>query len=438
MKKLSEKDSLFEDNSKFNQLVEEPNKGFNKKIVVLWALLGPGIVAALADNDAGGIISYALTGTQLGISFIIPLTLCLAVITYTVQEMSMRLGVVAKEGYTKLVRKHYGKGWMIYHIVALLLENLITLLTEFIGMSAGLVILGLPLWVSVLISLTLVLSITIFAGYWVKERLSLLIGLFNIGFIAIAFITRPSFAHFTSAFLNFSIPKGSDNIVLYVIALIGNAVAPWMIFYQNSAYIDKGVTSKNIRLGRYDTLIGSIFQVLIAACVIIIGACLFNKIPNLTEAGPAEIIYGLNSVLGFIPSMIFALALFNAGLLASITVGLSSAWSVAEAFGWKKSLNNKVSEAPKFYAVYFISVIIAAIGVLIPNLPLNLISIIAQILGGILMAPILIFLALLTSNEKIMGKHKNSTSTNIRAWITVILLIGIGIVTMFNIILGIG
>ncbi|SFC28295.1 NRAMP family divalent metal transporter [Clostridium uliginosum] len=438
MKNTSKENLISKENSKFNQLVEEPNKGFRKRMILLWALIGPGVVAALADNDAGGIISYALTGTQFGISFFIPLTFCLIIITYTVQEMSMRLGVVAQEGYTKLVRKHYGKGWMIYHIVALLIENLITLLTEFIGMSCGLVILGLPLWVSVLISLLLVLSITIFAGYWAKERLSLLIGIFNIGFIVTAFITRPSFASLSSAFLNFSVPHGSNNIVFYVIALIGNAVAPWMIFYQNSAYIDKGVTSNNIRLGRYDTLIGSIFQVFIAACIIIIGACLFNKIPNLADAGPAEIIKGLNSILGFTPALIFALGLFNAGLLASITVGLSSAWSVAEAFGWKKSLNNKVTEAPKFYAVYFISVILAAIGVLIPNLPLNFISIVAQILGGILMAPILIFLAFLTSNEEVMGNYKNSLFANIRAWITVILLIGIGIITMVNIILGIG
>ena len=244
--------------SKFNEIISQPKKGGRRYILLLWAMLGPGLIAALADNDAGGIISYAVTGTQFGIGLFIPLTLCLVFITYAVQEMAMRLGVVTSKGYTHLVRKKYGKFWMYYHITALLIENLITLITEFIGMSAGLVILGLPLWGSVLVSLLLVLSITVFTGYWAKERLALLIGFLNVAFIIVAFITKPSFQAIGNSFLTWSIPANSDNIALYIIALIGNAVAPWMIFYQNSAYIDKGVVSKNIRFGRIDTCIGCI------------------------------------------------------------------------------------------------------------------------------------------------------------------------------------
>lgn len=428
--------SLNKDQSKFQDIVSKPKKGWRSYLLFIWALLGPGLIAALADNDAGGIISYAVTGTQFGIGLFIPLTLCLVFITYTVQEMAMRLGVVTSKGYTHLVRKKYGKFWMCYHITALLAENLITLLTEFIGMSAGLVILGLPLWGGVLISLLLVLSITIFTGYWTKERLALLIGLFNIAFIIIAFITKPSFHALGNAFVTWSVPANSENLSLYIIALIGNAVAPWMIFYQNSAYIDKGVVSNNIRLGRIDTCIGCICQVFIAACIIIIGASLFGKVPDIANAGPTEIITALNTHVGFWAALLFGLGLFNAGLLASITVSLSSAWSVAEAFGWAKSLNDKIKEAPKFYAIYFISVGIAAATVLIPNLPLNYISIIAQVVGGILMAPILIFLTLLTSNKELMGEYKNSLLSNIRAWITVVLLIGIAFATILNSFIG--
>lgn len=428
--------SLDKNQSKFHEIISEEKKGWRRYPLLLWALLGPGLIAALADNDAGGIISYAVTGTQFGIGLFIPLTLFLVFITYTVQEMAMRLGVVTSMGYTHLVRKKYGKFWMYYHITALLVENLITLLTEFIGMSAGLVILGLPLWGGVLVSLLLVLSITIFTGYWAKERLALLIGFFNIVFIIVAFITKPSFHAISNAFITWSVPATSQNVVLYVIALIGNAVAPWMIFYQNSAYIDKGVASDNIRLGRIDTCIGCICQVFIAACIIIIGASLFGKVPDIASAGPAEIIAALNTNIGFWPALLFGLGLFNAGLLASITVSLSSAWSIAEAFGWAKSLNDKIKEAPKFYAIYFISVCIAAVAVLIPNLPLNYISIIAQVLGGILMAPILIFLALLTSNKELMGKYKNSLLSNIRAWITVALLIGMAFATLLNSFIG--
>lgn len=434
--KQSEINSLDKNQSKFHEIINQPKKGWRRYPLLLWALLGPGLVAALADNDAGGIISYTVTGTQFGIGLFIPLTLCLVFITYTVQEMAMRLGVVTSKGYTHLVRKKYGKLWMYYQLIALLAENLITLLTEFIGMSAGLVILGLPLWGGVLISLLLVLSITTFAGYWAKERLALLIGLFNVAFVIIAFITKPSFHAIGNAFLTWSVPATSHHAVLYVIALIGNAVAPWMIFYQNSAYIDKGVVSDNIRLGRIDTCIGCICQVFIAACIIIIGASLLGKVPNIESAGPTQIIAALNTNAGFWAALLFGLGLFNAGLLASITVSLSSAWSVAEAFGWAKSLNDKIKEAPKFYAIYFISVFIAASAVLIPNLPLNYISIIAQVLGGILMAPILIFLVLLTSNKELMGEYKNSLLSNIRAWVTVVLLIGIAVATIVTILIG--
>ena len=422
--------------SKFNEIISQPKKGGRRYILLLWAMLGPGLIAALADNDAGGIISYAVTGTQFGIGLFIPLTLCLVFITYAVQEMAMRLGVVTSKGYTHLVRKKYGKFWMYYHITALLVENLITLLTEFIGMSAGLVILGLPLWGSVLVSLLLVLSITVFTGYWAKERLALLIGFLNVAFIIVAFITKPSFQAIGNSFLTWSIPANSDNIALYIIALIGNAVAPWMIFYQNSAYIDKGVVSKNIRFGRIDTCIGCICQVVIAACIIIIGASLFGNVPDIASAGPIDIIAALNTNVGFWAALLFGLGLFNAGLLASITVSLSSAWSVAEAFGWSKSLNDKIKEAPKFYAIYFINVFIAAAIVLIPNLPLNYIAVIAQVVGGILMAPILIFLTLLTSNKELMGEYKNSLLSNIRAWITVAILIGMAFATILNSLIG--
>jgi len=418
--------------SKFQEIVSRRPSGGRGYLLLLWALLGPGVIAALADNDAGGIISYSVTGTQFGIGLFIPLTFCLILVTYTVQEMAMRLGVVSSKGYTRLVRERYNKIWMFYLMAALLGENLITLLTEFIGMSAGLVILGLPLWGGVLISLSLVVSITAFAGYWVKERLALLVGLLNLSFIAVALVTKPSFHTIGRSFLTWSVPANSHNVILYVIALIGNAVAPWMIFYQNSAYIDKGVASKNIRLGRIDTLIGCICQVLIAACIIIVGASLFGKVPDVANAGPATIIAGLNTNSGFWAALLFGLGLFDAGLLASITVSLSSAWSVAEAFGWAKSLNDKVTEAPKFYAIYFVSAGVAAGGVLIPHLPLNYVAVVAQVLGGILLIPILIFLVRLSSDRQLMRNYGNSVLTNVMAWAAVALLVGIALAAIMN------
>jgi Mn2+/Fe2+ NRAMP family transporter len=417
--------SLTEKQSKFNSVVSQPNKGWRHFTLLFWVLIGPGFLAAMADNDAGGIISYTITGVKFGIGLFIPLVCCLVIVTYTVQEMAMRLGIVTQTGFTKLILQHYGRFWLCYQIITLIFENLLTLLTEFIGMSAGMVILGLPLYLSVIISLFLVISLTIFTGYWTKERLALFIGALNIIFVVVASMTHPSISAIGHAFVAWNVPANSNNVFWYIIALIGNSIAPWMIFFQCSAYIDKGVIKEHIRFGRIDTTIGCIVQVLVAASAIIVGAALFGHIQNVEVLGPTAIINALNTFAGHLPSMLFALGLFNAGLLASITVSLSSAWSVAEVFGWSKSLNDKITEAPKFYAIYIGSVVLAAVAVLIPKLPLNYVSIFAQVIGGFLMAPILIFLALLTNNKQLMGKYKNSLFGNIRAWTIVIVLIGL-------------
>ncbi len=394
----------------------------------LIALLGPGMLTALAGNDAGGIISYTVTGAKFGSAVFVPLTLGLILITYTVQEMAMRLGVVADKGYTGLVRELYGRGWMVYQVISLFIENLITLLTEFIGMSAGLSIIGIPLWLSVILSTALVLSIAVLSGYRAKERLGLIIGLLNVVFIFLALFTKPNL----SVAESFVLAHGHD-FRWYVVALIGNAIAPWMIFYQNSAYGDKGVEAQDINNGRLDTIIGCVCQVIVASALIVIGSSLFQCVPNLEQSGPAQLIPMLSSRFGSAVGLLFALGLFNSGLLAAITVSLASSWSVAEAFGWAKSLNDKIRDAPGFYAIYFFSVCIAAAAVLIPNLPFNQIAVLAQVAGGALMAPILLFLTLITSNPAVMGAYANTKSQKIRAWVSVSLLIIICIFTIFSI-----
>ncbi len=427
---------LGENSSRFHELISRPVKGWRRFVWLFWALIGPGVLATLANNDAGGMISYTLTGAHFGIGLFIPLVLCLGIVTYTVQELSMRLCAVTQTGFTKLIRLHFGRLWLNYHIMALCLENLLMLITEFIGMAAGLMMLGLPLWISVLLSLFLALSIIIFTGYWARERMALFIGAFNLVFVILAFMTHPRMAAIGHAFVAWNVPANSGNLFWYIAALIGNSVAPFAIFFQGSANIDKGVIDKYIRLGRMDTLIGCIIATMIAACAILAGAVLYGHMPNLDSAGPASLITGFVDHVGNWAGVLFGLGIFNAGLLAAITVSLSTSWVVAEAFGWAKSLNDKLSEAPKFYAVYIGSIIMAALAVLIPHLPLNFMAVIAQIGCGILVAPILIFLLLLTNNRQLMGEHKNSLFNNIGAWTVAIILIGIAALLIWNTLAG--
>lgn len=393
----------------------------------LFLFLGPGMLAAMADNDAGGILSYALTGAQFGAAVFVPLTLCLMPVTYTVQEMAMRLGVVSKSGYTRLLKQRYGRGWMVCQVSALMIENLLTLLTEFVGMSAGLSLIGLPRVPAVVLSTALVFSITLCSGYRKKERIGLIIGLYNVVFLFLAFAAPSGVSVQESVRLS-----SGGEFQWYAAALIGNAIAPWMIFYQNSAYADRGVRSRRIRDGRKDVLAGCVCQVAVAAALIVLGASIYRMVPDLENAGPAQVVSALSARISPVVGVLFALGLFNSGFLAAITVSLSSSFSVAEAFGWSNSLNDSVRDAPGFYAVYGASVLLAAGAVLIPGLPLNYAAVFVQVASGVLMTPVLVFLTMLTSSREVMGDYANTFSQKLRAWICVAVLTAVCIFTFVH------
>ncbi len=426
-------EAVHEQGSRFRKMVAQRKHGWQRYLWTFWALLGPGLLAALADNDAGGVISYAATGVQFGIGLFVPLVLCLAFLTFTVQEMSMRLGAVTQEGFSRLAKRKYGKFWGYYHISTLAFENLLTLITEFIGMTAGLVLLGIPMWLADLLCLIFITSFAIFTGYFTKERIALLVGSLNTVFLIVAAMTHPSVSALGRAFATWNVPHAlQGGVIWFVIATVGNAIAPWMIFFQGSGTIDKGVSSKELRLGRIDTAFGCIVQVVIAAGIIICGAVLFGHIENVSSVGPSAIISGLHHTVGRWAAILFGMGLFDAGFLASITVSLSSSWSIAELFGWSKSLNDKIRQAPKFYAVYIGSLVLAALVILIPNLPLNFISIITQVIGGVLVTPLLIFLVLMTSDKKLMGEYRTKLFGRIWGWAMALLLIGLTVATFWQ------
>ncbi len=420
--------------SKFHAILAKDRTGWRKFSWMMWALIGPGLLTMIGDNDAGGVVEYAVTGIQFGISFFIPLILCLAPLTFTIQEMTMRLSAVTQTGYTKLVFRHFGRFFGYYSIGTLIVENLLTLMTEFIGMTAGLMMFGLPLWSSDLLSLILVVSLAIFTGYWTKERLALFVGALNGVFLIIALLTHPSIGAIEHTFTAWTIPKGLGSLVIwFVVATVGNAIAPWMIFFQGSAVLDKGITAKELKLGRIDTLLGSILQVLIAVAILLCGAALYGHIQHVTTVGPAAIIQGLTPAAGRIASILFGFGLFNAGFLAAITISLSSSWTVADAFGFARSLNDRISTASKFYAVYIGSLVFAAAAILIPGLPLNFIAVLSQAMGAIVMIPILIFLVILTSSRKVMGDYANTGVLRVWGFMIVGLLISLTIALLTKI-----
>lgn len=403
----------------FEEKVTKGRSGFSKKLWLFWALLGPGIISLLANNDAGGMISYTMTGATFGISLFLPLLFLLAPIGYNFQEMSMRLSAVTQTEYRELVLLNFGRFWSFSSVGALTLANLMYTITEFVGMTAGLTLMGLPLWVGAIISFIFVSLVTFLMGYWPKERFTLFVAASSIVFIVAAFLSHPNPAEIAGVFTTW--PKiswglGGNSTLMFIIATIGNTIAPFMLFFQNNATIDKEITAKDLRLGRTDVALGAVLQPLFAMAVMVCGAALLGKVANLDSSSPAGLISALKPIIGHWGSNLFAFGLFNAGWLAAITVCLSSAYTIAGAFGWKRSLNHKIAEAPRFYALYFGSLLFGALIILIPGLPLSMMAVFAQITTVLLLVPDLIFLVLLTSNRKIMGEHVNPWWKQIIGW----------------------
>jgi Mn2+/Fe2+ NRAMP family transporter len=420
----------------FQEKVTRGRSGFARRLWLLWALLGPGIISLLANNDAGGMISYTMTGATFGISFFLPLLFLLAPIGYHFQEMSMRLSAVTHTEYRELLHRHFGRFWSFTSVSTLTLANLMYIITEFVGMTAGLTLLGLPLWLSDIISFIFVGFVTFLMGYWSKERLALLVAASSAVFVVAAFLSHPDPAGIARVFTTWPKGLGNSSIVLFITATIGNTIAPFMLFFQNSATIDKGITAEDLRLGRADIALGALLQPLFAMTVMICGAALLGKVNNLSRSGPADLISALVPVIGHSGSTLFASGLFNAGWLAAITVSLSSAYTIAGSFGWRRSLNHRVSEAPQFYGLYFGSLLLGALIILIPGLPLAMMAVVAQITTVMLLVPDLIFLVLLTSNRQIMGKHVNRWWKRIIGWGMVVLYLTMSAATIFNTLAG--
>ena len=393
--------------------------GASPLLALAWMLLGPGMLAMIGDNDAGGVISYAVTGAMFGVGAFAAIILLLAPVTYTVQEMTMRLGTVSGRPFPALVFERFGRFWGFFSLAALFVENLLTLVTEFIGMSVGLAALGVPFAAADLICALCVVSFALFGKYWTKERLALFVGALNIVFVVLAVWTHPHVGAVAGAIARFSFPGGDGSAFwFFVIATVGNAVAPWMIFFQGAAVIDRGMTRRDLHLGRLDTALGSAAQSLIAVAIVVCGATLrkFAAVHPAALARPAVMLQGFMAEGGVWVRDLFALGMVNAGFLAAVTISLSTSWTFASVFGWARSLNDHPLKAPKFYALYIGGLVAAALIVLLPGLPLTFLSVLAQVIAAVLMIPLLTFLCRLTSDPLLMGEHRNTRSARARAW----------------------
>jgi Mn2+/Fe2+ NRAMP family transporter len=380
------------------------------KFIKIFAMVaGPGIIVMVADNDAGGITTYAVTGAKYGYSLLWFLVL-LGPIAYFVQEMTVRLGAVTKRGHAEAIFDAFGSFWGWFSLLDLVFTNFLTMITEFIGMTAALSIFGVSPWITILLCWGIMGFMIIQGRYWTWEKIAILFCIVNLIYVPAAFMINPSVKDILHGMIP-QLPNGgvTNYFFFLLMANIGTTIAPWMVFFQQSTVVDKGIEEKDIRWSKLDTAIGAVLTVIVAVFVIAVTGKLLYGV-NIESAAQAAIqIMPINSYVG----TLIAIGLFDAGLLGAVCISLASSWAFGEVFGWAHSLNKKVREAPWFYAYYFATLLLAGIVVLIPNAPLVLITLFVQVAATTLLPAALVFLLLLLNNEDLMGKYKNTLFENI-------------------------
>jgi len=400
-------------------------RGFSSKARLLWLLVGPGVLVMLGENDGPSMVSYAATGAKFGIGFFLPfvvLTFCMAIV---VQEMTVRLGAATHRGHAELIFDRFGPFWGWFSMIDLGIGNFLTLITEFIAIRAGLGFFGVRPWVAILIALVILYGALMSHRYWTWERVTLAAAVFNLIFVPVALMTHPNGHSIGHALITWQPLPGFDNqTIVFILSNIGATVTPWMLFFQQSATVDKGMTTKDIHFGRIDTFLGA---ALATVAAILATAPLFAHQMTADNFQAAEFAQALQPIIGHFGASLFALGMVEAGIVAAITISTSSAYAFGEVAHKPHSLNLPMGEGKSFYAVLTLCAASAAAIVLIPGLPLVYVVLIVNVVAVLAMPPALVFLFMLVNDKEIMGDLVSPLWANILATAVVFILTSAGI-----------
>jgi Mn2+/Fe2+ NRAMP family transporter len=371
------------------------------RLALLFSVLGPGIITANVDNDAGGITTYSVAGAHYGFTtlWVMPL---LAVALIMVQEMSARLGVVTGKGLADLIRERLGVRITTLVVAVLLLANLANTVSEFAGVAASMEIFGVAKFISVPVAAALVWLLIVRGNYRVVERIFLAASAIYLAYVAAGFLERPNWALIGGSLVTpqFAMDKGYVGIL---ITIIGTTIAPWMQFYQQSSIADKGLKPSDYAYERLDVVLGSLFAIGVAVFITLSCAATLNaagvRIQDAKDAALA-----LRSLAGRYASTLFALGLLNASLFSAAILPLSTAYVVCEAFGWELGVSRKIREAPVFFGIYTAFIVIGAGIILLPIRSLVQTMIVSQTLNGILLPFILVVMLILVNDKTLLGE----------------------------------
>jgi Mn2+/Fe2+ NRAMP family transporter len=402
--------------------------GLLSRLWLLWLLVGPGILVMLGENDGPSMLSYAATGARFGVGFFLPFIVLTFAMALVVQEMTVRLGAATHRGHAELIFDRFGPFWGWFSMIDLGIGNFLTLITEFIAIRAGLGYFGVPPWIAITAALILLYSALLSHRYWTWERMTLAIALCNLVFVPVALMAHPDWDVVGRAFGTWKpLPSLNADTVLILLADIGATVTPWMLFFQQSATVDKGMTRRDIRFGRIDTVFGAALAALAAIATVVATSPLYAHHMAADNFQAAEFAQALRPLIGRAGAVLFALGIVEAGLVASVTISTSSAYAFGEVAGRPHSLNLPISQGKSFYAVLFLCAAAAAGIVLIPGLPLIYVVLIVNVIAVLAMPPALVFLYLLVNDKEIMGDIRSPRWANLLAAIVVVVLTGAGI-----------
>ncbi|VTZ51316.1 putative manganese transport protein [Methylocella tundrae] len=407
-----------------------PRRGWRRRLQTLLAILGPGLIVMVGDNDAGAFGTYTQAGQNYGVSLLWTLIFLIPVL-YVNQEMVLRLGAVTGVGHARLIFERFGKFWGAFSVIDLFILNALTIVTEFIGVALGLGYLGLPKELGVVLAAVAVMGAAATGDFRRFERFALALVAGSLVLVPIFFMVHPPYGEIAHGLFVPQFPAGGklSDVMLLVIAIVGTTIAPWQLFFQQSYVIDKRITPRFMRYERVDLWLGIVLVVIGASAMMAFAAAAFAGRPefgNFTDA--AGVAAGLEAHAGKIAGVLFAIGLIDASLIGAAAVSLSTAYAIGDVFSIRHSLHRKVKDAKGFYAVYCALIVIAAGLVLTPNAPLGLLTNAVQTLAGVLLPSATVFLLLLCNDKQVVGPWANSRGLNLFTGAVIVVLVLLSVI----------
>ncbi len=392
-----------------------PRTGLWHRFKTLLAILGPGLIVMVGDNDAGAFGTYTQAGQNYGTSLLWTLFLLVPVL-YVNQEMVLRLGAVTGVGHARLIFERFGKFWGAFSVIDLFILNALTIVTEFIGIALGLEYLGISKILGVSIAAFIIMAAASTGDFRRFERFAMFLVFGSLLLVPVFLVAHPAMGELTRNFFIPQMPIGGklSEVMLLIIAIVGTTVAPWQLFFQQSYVIDKRITPRFMKYERIDLWLGIVLVVVGAVAMMGFTSATFAGRPefgNFADAGAVAL--GIEKYVGRLPGVLFAVALIDACIIGAAAVSLSTAYALGDVLSIKHSLHRKPTEALAFYALFFGLIVIAAALVLTPGTPLGLLTNMVQTLAGVLLPSATVFLLLLCNDQAVLGPWVNKRSVNL-------------------------